>query len=48
MGTHRKSNAETRKKKYANQFAKTEANKKKHLSLLQKLNPFYPKKKEKK
>ena len=28
MGTHSKSNKETRKRKYAEQFAKTEANKK--------------------
>ena len=39
--------SENRKKKYAAQFAKTEANKKKHIAILKKLNPFYPNKKPK-
>lgn len=32
MGTHKKSNAEVRKKKYAAQFARTEANRKRKLA----------------
>ena len=47
MGTHKSSNHEARKKKYANQFDKTKRNKEKHISILKKLNPFWPSKKPK-
>ncbi len=48
MGTHRKSDSKARKEKYTKQFDRTKRNKEKHISLLKKLNPFWPKKKEKK
>lgn len=39
--------SENRKKKYAAQFDKTAKNKAKHISILKKLNPFWPNKKPK-
>ena len=45
MGSHRKSDHDARKKKYANQFARTEANKKKNIAKMMADNPNYPKKK---
>lgn len=47
MGSHRKSNHDARKKKYANQFARTEANKKRHIAKMKKNNPNWPEKKDK-
>lgn len=39
--------SDARKKKYAAQFDKTKRNKEKHISILKKLNPFWPSKKPK-
>ena len=47
MGTHRKSNHDTRKKKYTNQFAHTEASKKRNIAKMMAENPQYPAKKGK-
>ena len=48
MGTHRKSDRDARKKKYTAQFARTEANKKKHIAKMMESNPNYPNKKDRK
>ena len=45
MGQHRKSNHDARKKKFAAQFARTEANKKHNITKMLADNPNYPKKK---
>ena len=47
MGTHKSSNHEARKKKYAAQFARTEANKKHNIAKMMAENPQYPAKKGK-
>lgn len=47
MGDHKKSDRDARKKKYAKQFDRTKANKEKHISILKRLNPFWPNKKKK-
>ena len=47
MGTHRKSNSDARKKKYTNQFSRTEANKKHNIAKMMADNPQYPAKKGK-
>jgi len=47
MGSHRKSDHDARKKKYAAQFARTEGNKKRNIEKMKKDNPNYPGKKEK-
>ena len=48
MGQHRKSDQKVRKDKYQRQFARTEANKKRHIEKMKKLNPNFPNKNEKK
>lgn len=45
MGTHKSSNHEARKKKYSNQFARTEVNKKRNIAKMMAENPQYPAKK---
>ena len=45
MGTHKSSNHEARKKKYAAQFARTESNKKRNINKLKEANPNWPGKK---
>lgn len=45
MGTHRKSNSDARKKKYAAQFPRTEANKKRNIAKMKKANPNWPERK---
>jgi len=45
MGVHRKSDRDTRKKKYSNQFSRTEANKKRNIAKLKEQNPNWPEKK---
>lgn len=47
MGSHKSSNHDARKKKYAAQFSKTENNKAKHIAKLKAQNPNYPQKKGK-
>lgn len=47
MGSHRKSDSAARKKKYTEQFARTERNKKRYIEKMKKDNPNYPEKKEK-
>ena len=47
MGTHKSSNHDARKKKYTAQFARTEANKKRHLAKMKAENPNYPERKKK-
>lgn len=47
MGSHKSSDHDARKKKYAAQFARTEANKARHIAKMKKLNPNWPEKKEK-
>ncbi len=47
MGQHRKSNHDTRKKKYTAQFSRTEANKKRNIEKMKKANPNWPEKKNK-
>lgn len=47
MGNHRKSDSKARKEKYTRQFARTEANKKKHISLMEKLKALKEAKKGK-
>ena len=45
MGQHRKSNHDTRKKKYTSQFARTEANKKRNIEKMKAANPNWPERK---
>ena len=45
MGQHRKSDHDVRKKKFAAQFIRTEANKKRNIAKMLADNPNYPKKK---
>ena len=47
MGVHKKSNHDARKKKYADQFLRTDANKARHKAKMLKDNPNWPDKKEK-
>lgn len=47
MGTHRKSDQASRKAKYQRQFARTEANKKKHISLMERLKALKEERKNK-
>lgn len=47
MGTHKSSDSKARKEKYTKQFDRTKRNKEKHISLLRRLNPFWPSKKPK-
>lgn len=47
MGCHKASDHEARKRKYAAQFIRTEANKKKHIAKMKKDNPNWPNKKDK-
>lgn len=45
MGQHKGSNHDARKKKYAAQFLRTEANKKRNINKMMADNPQYPAKK---
>lgn len=45
MGVHKASDRDARKKKYTNQFARTEANKKRNKAKMLEQNPNYPNKK---
>lgn len=47
MGAHKASNHDARKRKYASQFARTEANKKRNIAKMMADNPQYPARKEK-
>lgn len=47
MGTHKASNHDARKKKYAAQFLRTEANKKRNIAKMMAENPQYPARKDK-
>lgn len=48
MGVHRKSDKVARKAKYQRQFARTEANKKRHIALAEKLKALCEARKGKK
>ena len=45
MGCHKSSNHDARKKKYADQKIRTEANKKRHIAKLKAENPNWPERK---
>lgn len=47
MGTHKSSDGAARKAKYQRQFARTEANKKRHIEKMKKQNPNWPERKKK-
>lgn len=47
MGTHKSSDHDARKKKYAAQFSRNEANKKRNIAKLKIANPNWPEKKGK-
>lgn len=42
MSQHKSSNHEARKKKYAAQFVRTEANKKRNIAKMKEANPNWP------
>ena len=46
MGVHRKSDRDARKKKYTNQFSRTEANKKRNIAKMKAANPNWPERKQ--
>lgn len=45
MGTHRKSNSDARKKKYAAQFDRTARNKQRNIAKMKEANANWPEKK---
>lgn len=45
MGAHRKSNHDTRKKKYTAQFSRTERNKQRNIAKMKAANPNWPERK---
>ena len=47
MSSHKSSDRDARKKKYTEQFARTEANKKRNIAKLKEANPNWPDKKGK-
>ena len=47
MGSHKSSNHDARKKKYASQFARTEENKRRNIDKMKAANPNWPNKKGK-
>lgn len=47
MSVHKRSDHEARKRKYANQFVRTDMNKARHIAKMKKDNPNWPDKKEK-
>lgn len=47
MSVHKKSDHNARKAKYQRQVFRTEANKKRHIEKMKKLNPNYPDRKNK-